>query len=182
MKCYICGNFSINRHGRSNRCEKHHRFIQMQKTAKADGKYVPSIYEIEDLVPKDMKCNDCNCLMHWVDDENRSSGAVLQHYRDGSLGIVCLSCNTKHGFMPGDSYKEVPNGSKLCRHCKTIKPLSMFSLRKDGKVPYPVTKCKSCSHDALVKWRKKNPEKYKLINKKHNDLRKEKAKNGLSTV
>jgi hypothetical protein len=182
MKCYICGDSAIKRHGRANRCEKHHRFIQMQKTAQHDGKYVPSIYEIEKLIPSNMKCADCGCLMHWIDDENRSSGAVLQHYRNGLLGIVCLSCNTKHGFMPGDSYRDVPVGHKLCSVCKTIKPLSIFSLRKDGKVPYPLTKCKPCSHKALVNWRNKNPEKYKLINKKHNDLRKEKKNNGLSAV
>jgi hypothetical protein len=171
MKCYICGDAAIKRHGRANRCEKHHRFIQMQKTAKQDGKYVPSVYEIEKLVSINMKCVDCGCLMHWIDDDNRSAGAVLQHYRDGTLGIVCLSCNTKHGFLPGDSYRDVPVGNKLCRACKTIKPLFMFGVRKDGKVPYPLSKCKLCSHEALVRWRNKNPERYKLINKKHNDLR-----------
>jgi hypothetical protein len=171
MNCYICGNFSVKRHGRANRCEKHHRFTQMQRTAKQDQKYVPSIFELEKLVPHDMKCQDCGVVMHWIDDENRSSGAVLQHYRDGSLGIVCHACNVKHGNMPGDSYREVPPNHKLCRSCKTIKPLSMFGIRKDGKVPYPTTKCKSCRHQVLILWRKNNPEKYKLINKKHNDLR-----------
>lgn len=182
MKCYICGDSAIKRHGRANRCEKHHRFIQMQKTAKQDGKYVPSIYEIEKLVPSNMRCADCGCLMHWIDDENRSAGAVLQHYRDDTLGIVCFSCNTKHGQMPGDSYKDVPLGSKLCRTCKTIKPLSMFDKRYDGKKPYPVSKCKSCRHEALVNWRSKNPERYKLINKKHNDLRRVKNDKTIPSV
>jgi len=182
MKCYICGDTAIKRHGRANRCEKHHRFIQMQKTARQDGKYVPSIYEIEKIVPVDMKCVDCGCLMHWIDDGNRSTGAVLQHYRNGTLGIVCLSCNTKHGAMPGDSYKEVPVGSKLCRACKTIKPLDMFGKRMDGKKPYPTSKCKSCRHEVLINWRKNNPERYKLINKKHNDLRKKRYDQELSSV
>lgn len=176
MKCYICGFDAIKLHGRANLCEKHKRFIQMQKTAKQDKKYSPSIYEIEALVPRDMKCQDCGTTMHWIDNKNRSSGAVLQHYRDGTLGIVCMSCNTKHGQMPGDSYRDVPAGHKLCVCCKTIKPLSLFSKRRDGKVPYPLSKCKQCMADALKKWREKNPEKYKAVNKKHNDLRK--AKNG----
>lgn len=182
MKCYICGNNAIKRNGRSNLCGKHNRFLQMQRTAKQDKKYVPSIYEIEKLVPFDMKCQDCGNLMHWIDDKNRSLGAVLQHYRDKSLGIVCLSCNTKHGFMPGDSYKEVPNGSKFCGTCKTIKPLSMFSVRRDSKKPYPLTKCKVCAHEAHKAWRKANPEKYKLSNKKHNDLRKGKNDKKLSSI
>ena len=182
MKCYICGNITFKRNGRSNLCETHHRFIQMQKTAKQDGKYIPSIYEIENLAPKNMNCADCGCLMHWIDNDNRAFGAVLQHYRNGTLGIVCLSCNTKHGHMPGDSYRNVPVGEKLCRTCKTIKPLSMFSLRKDGKKPYPLTKCKICAHEVHKRWRKNNPEKYKIITKKHNDLRKVKNDKTISPV
>jgi hypothetical protein len=172
MKCYICGEDAIKRNGRSNMCAKHGRFMQMQHTAKSDKKYVPSLYEIEKLVPVDMKCQDCSVEMHWIDNDNRSHGAILQHYRDGTLGITCLSCNTKHGLMPGDSYKEVPNGHKLCRSCKTIKPLNMFNIRRDSKVIYPMSKCKECSHKAVILWRLKNPEKYKETNKKHNDLRK----------
>lgn len=174
MKCYVCGEDAIKRHGRSNMCAKHSRFMQMQRTAKSDHKYVPSLYEIEKLVPADMKCQDCNTLMHWIDNDNRAAGAILQHYRNGTLGIVCLACNTKHGAMPGDSYKEVPEGHKLCTSCKTIKPLNMFNVRRDSKVPYPLSKCKQCSHEVLVKWRLANPDKYKANNKKHNDLRKAK--------
>ena len=174
MNCYICGSNAIALHGRKNLCGKHKRFIQMQATARNDKKYSPSIYEIESLVPKDMSCQDCGITMHWIDNEKRSSGAVLQHYRDGTLGIICMSCNTKHGLMPGDSYREVPTGHKLCRCCKTIKPLSMFSLRRDGKVPYPLTKCKSCMANALKLWRTKNPDAYKAITKKHNDAKRKK--------
>ncbi len=174
MKCFVCGDQSIKRHGRSNMCEKHNRFIQMQRTAKADGKYTPSLFELESLTPKDMKCPDCGVEMHWIDDENRSSGAILQHYRDGSLAIVCHSCNVKHGHMPGDMYRETPEGHKLCVSCKSIKPLNEFSLRRDGKKPYPLSKCKSCAREAYLKWKQQNPEKYKALNKKHNDKRKEK--------
>lgn len=179
MKCFVCGDKSIKRHGRSNMCEKHHRFTQMQRTAKADGKYTPSLFELESLTLKDMKCPDCGVEMRWIDDDNRSSGAVLQHYRDGSLAIVCHSCNVRHGFMPGDMYREVPDGHKLCISCKSIKPLSDFNVRRESGKTYPQSKCKSCMHLAHIEWRKKNPEKYKAINKKHNDKRKEK-KNGSS--
>lgn len=173
MKCYVCGDEAIKRHGRSNLCAKHRRFIQMQKTAKNDGKYVPSIYEIEKITPSDMICQDCGALMNWVDGSNRPSNAVLQHYRDGSLGVTCMSCNTKHGMMPGDSYRDLPDGHKLCTACKTIKPLTSFSLRKDGKRPYPMSKCKQCSLEAHREWRKKNPEKYKETTKKNNQLKRE---------
>lgn len=174
MKCFVCGIDAISRHQKKNLCAQHYRFIQMQKTAKTDGKYVPSIFEIQSLIPSEMKCQDCGEQMHWIDDENRSKGAVLQHYRNGTLGIVCFSCNTKHGLMPGDSYCDVPVDHKLCRVCKTIKPLAMFSRRKDGKKIYPVSKCKPCSLLAQKEWRAKNPDKYQALNKKHNDKRKDK--------
>lgn len=174
MTCYICGEESIKRHGRTNMCAKHNRFKQMQKTAKADKKYVPSFNELELHVPTNMKCPLCNVRMHWIDDENRSSGAILQHYRDGSVGITCASCNTKHGNMVGDSYKDLPSDHKLCNACKTIKPLSEFSKRREKSGVYPVSKCKACAHAAHVAWRSANPDRYKALNKKHNDKRKEK--------
>jgi hypothetical protein len=173
MKCFICGDDAIKRHGRASMCQKHFRFWQMQRTAKADRKLVPHVYQLESLIPGDMKCPDCGVLMHWIDDDNRSSGAVLQHYRDGTLGIVCLSCNTKHGQMSGDMYRDVPQDHKLCIQCKTVKPLFNFSIRRDGKKPYPVSKCKQCSYEAQLVWRKANPDRYRELNKKHNDKRKD---------
>jgi hypothetical protein len=157
-------------------CEKHSRFNQMQHRAKADKKYVPSIYELEKLVPHNMSCPDCQCTMNWIDGDSRSQGAVLQHYRNGSIGICCLSCNTKHGLMDGDSYLDLPDGHKLCRGCQTIKPLAMFSVRRDGREgkTYPLSRCKICSHENFRKWRTENPDKYKTLNAKHNQKRKEK--------
>jgi hypothetical protein len=183
MQCYICGANATNVHNRKNTCEKHRRFLQMQHTAKYDKKYIPFIYELEKLVPKNMECQDCKRIMHWVDDNNRSLGAVLQHYRNKTLAIVCLSCNTKHGMMPGDSYRDVPAGNKMCTKCKTIKPLSMFNPRRDGKIEYPMSKCKACNLSAQQEWRLKNPDKYKALNKKHNVLRKIKGgKSELPTI
>ena len=174
MNCYICGDPAIKRHGRSNQCEKHHRFLQMQKVASLDKKYVPSFYELENATPSDMACPECKKTMNWIDGNERSLGAVLQHYRNGQIGICCLSCNTRHGLMEGDSYKDLPVDHKLCRGCKTIKPISMFSKRNDGKKPYPLSKCKVCMKKAFDEWKTKNPEHYKLLNKKHNQIRKEK--------
>lgn len=171
MKCYVCGDEAIKRHGRTNLCMKHRRFVQMQKTAKQDGKYVPSLFELEALVPVDMRCQDCGIEMNWIDGSNRPSNAVLQHYRDGSLGITCMSCNTKHGNMPGDSYRDVPAGHKLCRACKTIKPLGDFGKRSAKEGDYPKSRCKSCERSAYKLWKSNNPEKYKANTKKHNDLK-----------
>jgi len=172
MKCYVCGDSAIARHGRTRLCVKHHRMEQMQRTAKSDGKYIPSIFELEALVPKEMICQDCGVTMNWVDENNRPENAVLQHYRDGSLGIVCMSCNTKHGMMPGDSYRSLPEGQKLCRGCKTIKPIENFGKRSKESDDYPKSKCKDCNLAYQREWKQKNPDKYKALNKKHNDLKK----------
>ena len=183
MKCYVCGSVAEKNYKQKNVCSKHGRFLQMQHTAKADKKYVPSLYELEKLVPSDMVCQDCGSTMHWIDNQNRSLGAVLQHYRNGTLGIVCHGCNVKHGMLPGDSYRDVPVGHKLCRACKTIKPLDMFSKRRDSKKEYPKSNCKACDLLAHQRWRANNPEKYIASNKKHNDLRKKKgSQSGINSI
>lgn len=174
MKCFVCGNDAVKIHHRTNMCEKHGRFLQMQKTAKMDKKYVPSIYELEKLVPQDMSCPDCGVKMNWRDHANRKAGAVLQHYRDGNVAITCLSCNTKHGLMPGDDYRDLPDGHKYCSMCKTTKPISEFWRRGKGDGNYPKSHCKECCLEQNRKWRASNPEKYKQLVKKHNLKKKEK--------
>lgn len=171
MKCYICGAHSSENYGQRSMCDKHNRFKQMQHTAKQDKKYVPAFVELERLCNSKMICPDCGDQMHWIDNDNRSKGAVLQHYRDGSLGIVCTSCNIKHGALPGDMYKSIPSGHKLCVACRSIKPLAEFYVRRDSKKEYPMSKCKACNHQAHIEWRAKNPMKYKEANKRNNDKR-----------
>lgn len=174
MKCYVCGDDAEKIFGRANMCVKHFRFNQIQRTAKMDKKYVPSIYEIEKLVPPDMVCQDCGDQMNWRDHSKRSKGAVLQHYRDGTLAITCLSCNTKHGLMPGDLYRKTTREEKYCGKCKTVKPLSEFGKRSKDDGDYPKSHCKECCLEQNRKWRSSNPEHYKQLNKKHNQKRKEK--------
>ena len=173
MKCYVCGDDAVRRPKSKNMCDKHARFKQMQSTAKHDGKYVPSLFELEAVTPKDMICQDCGEEMNWSDGENRSKGAVLQHYRDGTIAITCLSCNTKHGLMHGDTFRELPDGHKLCRSCKTIKPLSEFGRRSKDPNDYPKSSCKECHLEKQRKWREENPDRYKSLNKKHNDIRRQ---------
>ena len=74
--------------------------------------------------------------------------------------------------MPGDSYKELPEGHKLCTCCKTIKPLDDFGKRSKAEGSYPKSKCKVCDREDQKLWRQKNPEGYKKLNKKHNDKKK----------
>ena len=178
MQCYLCGEDSIRRNGKTKMCEKHFRFHQMRNCAKWFKKYVPTIFKLEELSQvypvSIMLCPDCGCNMHWIDDNNRSSGIVLQHYKDGTINLICNSCNIKHGNMIGDSYREIKTGEKFCSSCLTVKPLNLFSKRKEKGKTYPVSKCKQCSHKACIVWKEKNPERYRLSYEKNNALRKEK--------
>jgi hypothetical protein len=180
MKCYVCGANAVRIFQRTNMCEQHGRFYQMQRTAKADKKYVPSLFELEKLVPKNMECPDCKTMMNWRDHNNRNKGAVLQHYRNGTIAITCMSCNTKHGLMLGDSYCDLPENHKYCNKCKTIKPLFDFGKRGKKEGEYPKSHCKLCSLENQKKWRNINYERYIELNKKHNDKRKK--KNEPSTI
>jgi DNA-directed RNA polymerase subunit RPC12/RpoP len=59
---------------------------------------------------------------------------------------------------------------KKCIDCKEIKPFSEFNGRpnytKSGK-EYLKSQCKPCDVKRMVKWRKKNPEKFSTYQKKY---------------
>ena len=50
------------------------------------------------------ECPECGTAMNWFTADGASTVATIQHYRDGTIAIVCKSCNTRHAFMDGDSY------------------------------------------------------------------------------
>lgn len=141
------------------------RLKQMRRSAKYRGKYVPSSEELESMIPADMRCPDCGKVMLW---KSKKGGhqmhkvASLQHYRDGSLAIVCVSCNSRHASMPGDSYREMPKDHKYCPRCRQCKPRDTgFSIHRSHKGPLKTKSlCKSCSDIAVEEWRNKNWDKH----------------------
>jgi hypothetical protein len=100
----------------------------MRRVATRDGKVSPTREHLENIFSWDgMTCRDCGVTMHWLKEEGpRAQQLTLQHYRSGSMGFVCLSCNTRHAAMPGDSYCDLPKDHKRCPKCEQIKPLSEF--------------------------------------------------------
>lgn len=117
----------------SRRCAKHHRFVHMRADAKYAGKSVPTEAALEELVlaSDGLKCRDCNRQMNWFQSDGVGSVVTLQHYRDGTFGLVCRSCNAAHANWPGDVFVSVDRTThKFCPNCGETKTLESF--RKHG--------------------------------------------------
>lgn len=155
-KCCRCGLTAERKQGHQWLCAPHYRFGSMRTRARRDGKAVPSWEELEALRTIDTHCSDCGEYMVWLAVVgNRHRQATLQHYRNGSFGLVCLSCNTRHAAMPDDSYRCTPKDHKYCPQCKAVKPFSDYA--KDGGRSGPMklkSWCKQCSSEAHREWRK----------------------------
>lgn len=156
-----CNDGAVRKQGHQFLCAKHYRFGQMRVLAKRRGLAVPSHEVLHGLCDERLICPDCGRLMNWLSEDGMSSVASLQHYRDGSFGIVCRSCNTRHAYMQGDSFRDIPSDHKYCPCCKTSKSRSEFYVDA-GRSGELKTKshCKKCSDEAISNWRKSNREKY----------------------
>ena len=171
--CSRCGVDAALKQGNQWLCEKHYRFGQMRAGAKRHGKAVPSHDQLESLVDPSMLCPDCHIQMNWRAKDGQSTVASLQHYRDGSLGIVCRTCNTRHAFMPGDTYRAMPKDHKLCKKCGLIKKISEFSADNNRSGQMKVqSKCKSCNDNAVNQWKEDNREKYNDYQRAYRSKRK----------
>lgn len=156
-----CHEIAVRKQGHQFLCAKHYRFGQMRSLAKRRGLAVPDHEVLHEISSSDMKCPDCGRQMNWLSVDGMSSVASLQHYRNGSFGIVCRSCNTRHAYMPGDSFRDIPADHKYCPSCKTSKPRDDFYV-DNGRSGELKTKshCKECSDKSIDIWRNSNREKY----------------------
>lgn len=156
--CARCYEPAVRYQGHQHLCAKHYRFGQMRAGAKRNGKIVPSHQHLENMVSLENRCLDCNSKMNWLAIENQVLVATLQHYRDGSLGLVCRSCNTRHAYMPDDTFRKIGVDEKLCPKCKIVKKVSSFC--KDNSrsgIRKLKSYCRDCSRDAHIIWRSKKP-------------------------
>lgn len=151
-----CESIAARFQGHQHLCAKHYRFGQMRASAQRHGKVVPSVARLEALVAAHdgLLCADCSNHMNWLGAVNKTRVASLQHYRDGTLGLVCRSCNTRHAHMEGDSFRDVPAFHKHCPHCKSVKPFSSFAADNSRSGPLKLKSwCKDCSSEAHREWR-----------------------------
>lgn len=168
-----CNEVAVRKQGHQFLCAKHYRFGQMRSLAKRRGLAIPSHEVLHGLCDDDLICPDCGRQMNWLSGDGMSSVASLQHYRDGSFGIVCRSCNTRHAYMQGDSFRDIPSDHKYCPCCKTPKSRTEF-YADTGRSGELKTKshCKKCSDEAINNWRKSNREKYNEQQRKYREKRK----------
>jgi hypothetical protein len=139
-RCYYCEAEAQRSDGGQALCAMHYRFRQMRGEAKRRGKVVPTWEQLTAMAAD--VCPDCGVRMNWLAVEASRTVATLQHYRDGTMALVCKSCNSRHTAMPGDSYCEMPKDHKWCGKCRLTKPFSAFSPRSgSGYHSY----CKPCS-------------------------------------
>jgi hypothetical protein len=122
----------------------------MRKQARANGKVVPALSQLYDLLDKldGMKCPACERPMNWWLTEGSSTVITLQHDRDGTIRLICKGCNSRHHLHPGDSYYQMPRGHKRCPTCETVKPLSEFYFIKTRG--QPSSRCRSCEKAAVM--------------------------------
>lgn len=157
--CAWCDEPAHIKQGRIWLCQKHYRFSSMRSTAKRDGKEVPSRNSLEAMVPAPFVCGVCNREMNWLRDQGASTQATLQHDRSGEMRFLCHACNTRHAQHPGDSYYDLPEGSKRCAKCERILPHASFA--KDRSRPLGLkSSCRECSGKAHAVWRRNNREYY----------------------
>lgn len=157
----LCRAAAVRKQGHQWLCAKHYRFGQMRAKAVSRGLYAPADHLLDRLLQPGLVCPDCRRQMNWLSSEGQSTVASLQHYRDGSCGIVCRSCNTRHAFMPGDTYRDMPKDHKWCPKCSTAKPFTDFASDNGRSGPMKLkSHCKACAHAAITQWRKDNRERY----------------------
>lgn len=173
MKCSKCSSEATIKQGNQWLCDKHYRFAQMRASAKRNGKLCPPVVILESLKGADLTCPDCGVSMNWRAKDGQCTVATLQHYRNGALAIVCLTCNTRHAFMESDEYQRMDKDHKQCPSCKQIKPLTNFTLDA-GRSGMAKRKsiCSSCSNVKVQKWKEANREKYNEYQRAYREKRK----------
>lgn len=158
-RCELCGEPSAFRPGRMTYCIKHSRFHQMQEGAARSGKVVPNVSQLEAMLSPTMTCPDCGVTMCWRSSESRKRVACIQHYRDGQLAIVCLSCNSHHAALPGDLARDGDGTQKACRKCNTVKLLTEFYANKNNAISGMQAWCKACTTACSKAWAERNRER-----------------------
>lgn len=147
-RCSRCDELATKKRNQTNFCVRHYRIKQMIDDAKIDKKLVPTHAEMEslvdDVVRREMVCEVCSRKMNWLRKDGHSTMMTLQHDRSGKLRLICLRCNVRHQWCPGDLFYDMPSGHKFCRVCKAIKPFEDF-------YPHPRRDCKVCCISAAKK-------------------------------
>lgn len=138
-------------------CDLHHKIRSMRGKARKKGKYVPSVAEVEALFRgnSSMICPSCRKHMSMTYSKGSEADAVsLQHNCNGTLDLICFSCNSSHGQKPRDVFYFIPDSHKYCGRCSDIKLKASFypnRTTRDRLQGY----CKSCQSTLAKERRQK---------------------------
>ena len=160
--CGRCGSEALRRQGHQWLCAMHYRFGQMRQRARRDGKAIPTWTECENLSThlRDMACPNCKRRMNWLARDGQATVVTFQHYRSGSFGLVCRSCNTRHAALPGDEFEGLPTTHKRCPRCMAIKHFDEFSTDR-GRYMGKKTYCRACEAVRHREWVDASGETYR---------------------
>lgn len=148
QRCCRCEELATTFYGRKWHCSTHYRFRQMRFSAAYDGKACPSESELFQMLGelKGMTCPHCARQMHWLRKQGGSAVITLQHYANGSMGFLCLACNTKHGSSKvGDAYMAIPLTHKHCLGCMRPLPLDDFYTFRVKGHDAKSSRCRECT-------------------------------------
>jgi hypothetical protein len=142
--CSTCGSAPFKMNRTSWLCLKHWKLSAMRWRASVRRKSVPTVQQLEALIPDGMICGSCKRVMTWFKKEDSKSVITLQHNRDGSYALICLSCNSRHQHFPGDDFYKIPMDCKRCPRCREARPHADFPKSHErwmGLGPY----CRKCA-------------------------------------
>ena len=130
---------------RGRLCERHNRISNMRKISARRDLPTPSRETIESLIDEcGMRCPHCHREMVWSVRFGPTASVVsLQHWPDGRFGVLCLSCNARHGCMGDERFSRCDADTKSCSRCKKILPLASFA--RGGGFAGRAYACRECS-------------------------------------
>lgn len=156
-------------------CFQCSRFKSMRHAAQTKNKYQPSWEELEKILPKNMICPTCSKQMIWHSSLGTKGDVVsLQHNYDGSIMLICHSCNAGHGQSHlKDKYFDIPVGYNYCSQCKYILKKAEFNKCMQNKNNL-LGCCKKCANISLKNLHKKRLESNQCTKCGKNNLSKNK--------
>jgi formylmethanofuran dehydrogenase subunit E len=140
---------------------------------------------IMDSVPQAKVCTKCG-------KEFPATTEFFHRRKRGKYGLVavCKACYNPPRRLHPPSYDPAPEGYKTCTKCKEAKPLSEFHIRRS--LNRERTVCKACNkqytrdwrakhpeeaQDKTLRWRRDNPEAFRLSQRVHENKRRALKKN-----
>jgi len=162
MKCSQCDLQADYVDKKRRLCNMHYRFNQMRQDSKFRYGTKTTVKELEGKLPKDLVCPKCQVQMVWRRGKNEkrvNNLITIQHWKNGEVSFLCLSCNVRHASMVEEMFIAMPDDHKLCPHCKTIKHSSEFGVKNSRANLKRNSICKPCNIEKSKEYKELNKEK-----------------------